>query len=596
MTEKKAENKNQKKKQLLGNFVLIVACIIAVNILADVFYFRLDLTKEKRYTLTPATKELLKNVDEEIFLNVFLDGPLPVDYKKLKTAVRDMLHEFRIASNGAIQFQFDDILADKTIQEKRDILAQLYKEEVQIEQVEVDPDQVAEEKYVIPAAKVFYKSQEYALNLLKREFGKPLEQEINESIELLEYEIANVIRKCVTGKKVKLVFLEGHGELDYLETADISKALTGFYEVERMNLNIDDTACTNLFSRRISADPENAASILINGLIRKLQTYEGVIVAKPRTSFKEVEKFILDQYIMGGGKVIWLVESLIAEMDSVAKYGQIYTANHDHNLGDMLFHYGVKVKPTLVQDIQCHGIPAINQATNRPGFFPWIFYPLFNPASNHPIIRNLESIWGQFCSSLDTTSRATLKKTVLLRSSKNSRLVHNPAFISLDILKTPPDPRNFANPHQISAVLIEGSFKSPFEHRNGIKRNIDFPYKANIEDNAMIIIGDGDIIRNQFSADKSQIYPLGYDKYASNHFKRPIVFANKKFFLNCVDFLCDKTNIIDIRSKEVVLRLLDKQKIKNEKRKWIAINTIFPIAIIVIFGLINEWYRRRRWS
>lgn len=588
-------SKLNSNRQQLTNLFLVFAVLIAINVLGDVFFFRLDLTKEKRYTLTPATKELLKNVDDEIFLNVFLDGPLPIEYKKLKNSVRDLLHEFRIASNGAIQFQFEDILTGKNIQEKRDILSQLYKEEIQIEQVEVAPDQVAEEKYVIPAAKAFYKSQEYPLNFLKRDFGKPLEQEINESIELLEYEIANLIRKCVAGKKVKLLFVEGHGELNYLETADITKELQGFYEVERMNLNIEDTACTNLFSRKIQADPENAASILVNGLIRQLQNYEGIIIAKPTKPFREVEKFILDQYIMNGGKVIWLVESLIAEMDSVAKYGKIYTANHDHNLGDMLFHYGVKIKPTLVQDIQCNGIPAINQATNRPGFFPWVFYPLFNPAGNHPIIRNLESIWGQYCSTLDTTSRTTLKKTVLLKSSENSRIAHNPVLISLDMLKYKPDPKNFVNPHQMSAVLIEGSFKSPFEHRNAIKRGIDFKFQPNIEQNAMIVIGDGDIIRNQISADKSQIYPLGYDKYASSHFKRPITFANKKFFLNCVDFLCDKSNIIDIRSKEVVLRLLNKEKIKSEKRKWVAINTTIPIIMIVIFGLFNEWYRRRRW-
>jgi ABC-2 type transport system permease protein len=282
-------------------------------------------------------------------------------------------------------------------------------------------------------------------------------------------------------------------------------------------------------------------------------------------------------------------------MDSVAKYGQVMTVNHSHNLDDILFQYGVKVKPNLVQDIQCHGIPAINQQTNRPGFWPWIFYPLFSAVDDNPVSRNLENVWGRYCSTLDTTSRKTLKKTVLLRSSPQSRVAANPVLISLDILKNRQNPSNFMNGNQISAVLVDGEFISPFRYRDGVKRSFDLPFTESIEQNAMIVIGDGDLIRNQVSSD-GRVYPLGYDKFASKQFSAPVEFANKKFFLNCVDYLCDENNLIEVRSKEVVLRLLNKSKIKNEKLFWQSFNMILPILLILIFGFVNTFYRKRRWA
>ena len=335
-------------------------------------------------------------------------------------------------------------------------------------------------------------------------------------------------------------------------------------------------------------------TVLVEGLIRKLSEYDGVIVAKPTTEFTEPEKFVLDQYVMNGGKIIFLVENLIAEMDSVAKYGQVATSNHKHNLDDLLFHYGVKVQPTLIQDLQCHGIPAINQQNNRPGFWPWMYYPLFNAVDDNPVSKNLENIWGRYCSTLDTTARKSLRKTVLLRSSQRSRIAANPVLISLDMLKTKPNPANFTNGNKIAAVLVEGEFTSPFRYREGVKRAFDIKYKEGVMNNAMIVIGDGDLIRNQVHSD-GRVYPLGYDKYGSEYAGINKEFANKKFFLNCVDFLCDESNLIEVRSKEVVLRLLDKERVKQEKVYWRTLNMVLPILLVLIFGLVNAWYRKRRW-
>ena len=585
-----------KEKNVMGKIILGALIICVFNFIANEFYFRIDLTKEKRFTLSTSSKNLLKKLDDDLYITVFLDGDLPIEYKQLQSATRDILNEYRLASDGRIKFDFEDILTGKDIKEKESILKEVFQKGLQIEQPELRPDEAPTEKYILPSGIVFYKGKEYPINLLKRQFGKSLEVEINSSIELLEYEIGTAIRKGLSGKSIKLAFSAGHGELSSLQTADIANSLSEFYSLDRINLNLRDSNCYKIFASDVENNPQKPVfSVLVEGLINKLKSYKGLIVAKPVIEFTEPEKYILDQYVMNGGKVIFLVENLLAEMDSVAKYGQTMTVNHGHNLDDILFQYGVKIKPNLVQDIQCHGIPAINQQTNRPGFWPWIFYPLFSAVDDNPVSRNLENVWGRYCSTIDTTARKTLKKTVLLRSSAQSRVAANPVLISLDILKNKQDPSNFRNGNQISAVLVEGEFISPFRYRDGVKRSFDLPFSESIAQNSMIVIGDGDLIRNQVSSD-GKVYPLGYDKFASKQFSAPVEFANKKFFLNCVDYLCDDNNLIEVRSKEVILRLLDKGKIKKDKLFWQSLNMILPIFMIMIFGFLNAFYRRKRWA
>lgn len=585
-----------KDKNVMGKIILSALIICVFNFIANEFYFRIDLTKEKRFTLSASSKNLLKKLDDDLYITVFLDGDLPIEYKQLQSATRDILNEYRLASDGRIKFDFEDILAGKDIKEKESILKEVFQKGLQIEQPELRPDEAPTEKYILPSGIVFYKGKEYPINLLKRQFGKSLEVEMNSSIELLEYEIGTAIRKGLSGKSIKLAFSAGHGELSSIQTADIANSLSEFYSLDRINLNLKDSNCYKIFASDVANNPQKPVfSVLVEGLINKLKSYKCLIVAKPVIEFTEPEKYILDQYVMNGGKVIFLVENLLAEMDSVAKYGQIMTVNHEHNLDDILFQYGVKIKPNLVQDIQCHGIPAINQQTNRPGFWPWIFYPLFSAVDDNPVSRNLENVWGRYCSTIDTTARKTLKKTVLLRSSAQSRVAANPVLISLDILKNKQDPSNFRNGNQISAVLVEGEFVSPFRYRDGVKRSFDLPFSESIAQNSMIVIGDGDLIRNQVSSD-GKVYPLGYDKFASMQFSAPVEFANKKFFLNCVDYLCDDNNLIEVRSKEVLLRLLDKGKIKKDKLFWQILNMILPIFMIMIFGLLNAFYRRKRWA
>jgi len=462
----------------------------------------------------------------------------------------------------------------------------------------LDADELAGEKYIIPGALVYYNGKEYPLNLFKREFGKPLEEEINGSIELLEYEMANVIRKCVAKKQIKVAFTEGHGELEVMQIADAVKSLEEYYTVHRLNINLRDTNATKPFWGAMARDTSNSGAILFNGLLNMMLDYSALIIPKPRTKFLDEELLILDQYVMRGGKLIWLIDPLVAEMDSLNKTGAYVATDRDLNLDDLLFRYGARVNRDLVQDLNCHGIPIIaRQGSGKPNFRPWVYYPILAPSSEHSIVRNLTSIWSRFGSSIDTTGTGRLtKKTVLLKSSETSRLANNPVQISLGLVASPLPPEVFRKSAIPMAVLIEGLFRSPFSKRRAVKRNSPIELIDSIRQNSMIVIGDGDLIRNQLNKERGEIYPLGYDKYASQTFGQPVQFANKKFFLNCIDYLCDDSGLIEVRNKKIVLRLLDKVRVKTERLKWQIINMIIPIVIIILFGIGNTVYRRRKYT
>lgn len=580
----------------LTNFILLLLAIVAVNLLSERFYDRIDLTREGRFTLSETSKEMAKELDDAVYFHIFLEGDFPSEYRRLRKATQDMLNEFRRLSGNEVEYKFEDMLSGKDVQEKEDILRQLSGKGLLVTQPEMDVDEVAGEKYIIPGGLVFYKGKEYPVNFLKREYGKSQEEVINGSIELLEYEIANVLRKCLAGKTSKIAFTEGHGELGVMEIADIVKSLEEYYTVHRVPLNLLDSNTTKPFWNEIARDTANSGAILFNGLLGGLLEYEALVIAKPIYEFMEQELLLLDQYVMNGGKLIWMVDPMVAEMDSIdANSGTFVAYDRQINLDDMLFRYGVRLNPDLLQDLNSHGIPVINRrGGTRPGFQPWIFYPLAVMDSEHPIARNLDNMWLRFASSIDTLGREN-RKTVLLHTSENSRTMPNPVRVSLNLLAKRPAPELFRERNIPVGVLLEGQFTSPFAKRRAVKRNAPVKLKDTITNNAMIVISDGDFVRNQVNPERGEIYPLGYDRFASQAFGQPIQFANKNFFINCIDYLCDKSGLIDVRSKKVELRLLDKVKVKKERFKWQLVNMVLPVVLIILFGVGNGFYRRRKY-
>ena len=357
-----------KRKQRFS-ILLLFSLVIIANLLGRSFFTRIDLTQEKRFTLSNTTKELIDSLQDVAYFTIYLDGDFPKQYQHLKNAISDLLYTMRLESRGKVDFQFQDVLSTANAKEKEDILKQFSEKGLLIVRPEIDDNQSISNNFIIPSGLIFYQNTEYPINFLKRKFGTSIQEEINISIEQIEYEIDNILRLLVAQNAPKIAFLEGHGELKPEEIIDIKSELSKFYSVSRVNLNLNDTQALKPLAKQIG-DSENAELAIIEEMLKYMSQFEGLIIAKPRKRFLELEKFLLDQYIMQGGKVIFLVESLIAEMDSVQKYSQITTADYDLNLDDLLFRFGVRINPNLIQDLNCHGIPVVmKRAGNRPQIF-----------------------------------------------------------------------------------------------------------------------------------------------------------------------------------------------------------------------------------
>lgn len=556
------------KKAAYLQTVIIIGIIILLNIIFQNYFFRLDLTKDKRYKLGSPTKELMKKLDDKVYIKVYLDGELPAGFRKLREATRQLLEEIRFYSGKKIEFTFIDPLKAKNAEDQENIYRQLIQEGIEPVQLEVRSEENTSEKIIFPGAVVYYKEKSSPVKLLHQQIGVAPEQVLHNSITALEFNFVNTIRKLSQAQKPSIAFIQGHGELDEKYTADIFSTLSEYYHVERIDL------------------PRYK--------VEKLDQFDLIIIAKPDSFFTDLEKYKIDQYVVKGGKVIWLVETLRAELDSLSQSGVTSTMDIDLNLNDMFFKYGVRLNYNLVQDIQCHLIPLIlNQGTPQRDFRPWIYYPVVFPQNTHPIVNKLNAVLFQFANSIDTVGNKNLKKTVLLTSSPQSRLVYHPVLISLEETRNKPDLNNFNKGPQILAVLVEGKFTSIFKNRISPETILSGEYGNFIAEGKptkMIFISDGDIISNQVSRVRDQIFPLGYDRFTNQNF------GNKNFILNAVDFLLDDTGILMLRTKDYKLRLLDKAKIKRDKLYWQFINLILPILIIVVTGISFNFFRKYKYG
>lgn len=553
-----------------SRLLLALGMIVLINVLSQQLFFRLDLTKEKRYTLSASSERLASKLNDVLYIKVYLEGEFPAGFKRLRNSTRELLDEYRIVSGGKIEYEFIDPFEGKTTEQINEIVQQLGEKGLYPTNVQIKQDDEMSQKLIVPGATFAYKGKEYPLNLLKNQFGADPEQTINQSLELLEYQISNVLRKCTIEEKKKIAFLTGNGELQGKEVADFARELAEYYELGRINLH--------------------------DFPVEKLTEFDGMIIAKPDSFFTEYDKFKIDQYIMHGGKVIWLIDALFANMDSTRNSaGEFMTYNYDLNLDDMLFRYGVRINPVLVQDLQSNYIPILNNFPGAPAqtkMLPWLFYPVMGSSSNHPIVKNLDYVWGQFTNTLDTVGARQLNKTVLLHTSLYSRTVSNPARVNINMARLNPNPELFNRANMPVAVLLEGGFESVFKYRykGGNDSSLKaLQYKEKTDSNSMIVIADGDIIRNQVSKE-GQVYPLGFDKYSKQ------TFGNKNFMVNCVDYLCDESGLIEVRMKEIKLRLLDRAKLKSEKLKWQLINMVIPVLLLVLFGGWHAWWRKRKYT
>jgi len=486
MSSKKRNIKRYNLTQIIFGIIIIVL----LNIIGSYIHSRFDLTSEKRYSLSDATKLMLNNIDDIVYFRIYLEGDdFPAGFKRLRNETKEMLDEFR-AYNNLIQYEFINPSESTNAKERNDTYKLLIERGLQPTDLQIKTNEGQSQKIIFPNALVTYKSRELPLELLRTQMGFPPEAVLNNSIQSLEFNIASIIKKLSTIKKSKIAFIKGHGELTYKETADITAALSKDFVVERIEIK----GQLNSLTERSPLDSVNLS-------IRN--KFDAIIIAKPKTSFSDKDKFIIDQFVMRGGKVLWLIDPVLASMDSIQKSGFAISINYDLNLEDQLFNYGVRLKNNLIMDINALHIPVrTGQIGNQPqmDFFPWYFFPILTPLSNHPIVNNLNAISTNFISSIDTVEVKNVDKTILLKTSSYSRIVSSPAMISLSILQKTPDQRMYQTPGQPVAVLLEGEFESVFKNRipPTIANDDEIGFKEKSKPTKMIVISDGDIIRNQF--------------------------------------------------------------------------------------------------
>lgn len=559
----KASNKLNLKTLGITIFILIV-----LNVLGSLFFHRFDLTKDKRYTLSPTSLQIVKQVKNPLSIKIYMQGELPADFRRLQLETKQLLEEFQ-AYNSNIVFEFVNPMEDG--EDNMEVVKSLYQKGLTPINITVDDKGKQSQEMVFPWAVAVYNNKEVNIPLLKNIMGASTTQKVIGSIQHLEYSIADAINKITKDRQKKVAIIKGNGELSEIHIGKLLRQIKESYYIGPFTLD------------SVAKDP--------NGTLDALEKYDLAIISKPTEKFSDEEKQVLDQFIMNGGKTLWLVDQVAADMDSLYNQaGATLAYPRDLNLNDMFFKYGFRINPDLVKDE--NGSP-IKLATGEQGSatqyqdFIWKFAPLVQPSSQHPIVKNLGGIKFDFASPIDTLKNG-IKKTVLLQSSQYSKTIGTPSEINLNIVTEKTTPADYINKGNINlSVLLEGSFHSAFENRVLPFKESSFQAKG--KPTKMIVVADGDIARNQLDKNMMPV-ELGYDQRTGN------LYDNKDFMMNCVNYLLDDTGLINIRSKDVELPLLDKEKVYENYTTTQFITIGLPILILLVFGLVFTFIRKKKYS
>ena len=562
----------------LGAAVLIV---LFVNIIGYYLFGRVDLTSEKRYTLSKSTKNLLKTVDEPVLYRVYLEGEFPADFKRLQNETKEMLNQFR-AYNKNVQYEFVNPNNFENQQERQVFYQKLARKGIQPTQIQVSAPDGVKTQVLIPAADVIYKGNEVSVQLLQSQKYVDQSQLLNNSVQNLEYVLSSAIRALSHGERSSVAFLRGHGEMPLPNLSDMIETLYEYYNLDTVRI---DGNINSLTMRSVDAKDSNVYHFH--------NKYDLIIIAKPTKPFDDQDLYILDQYVMYGGHLLWLVDALDADLDSLENSGQAVATRLPLNIEEMLFTYGARINPDLIMDIRCRPIPMRVGMVGQQAqiqFQPWLYFPEIVPLSEHPVVRNLDLIKTDFVSSIDPIDN-DVRKTVLLATSEYARVKNAPAIYDLNEAKIEPDRRLFNRSSIPVALLMEGQFKSMFRSRL-VPSFTELPqmgYREEGDSTSMIVISDGDIIKNRFNYKDATGYPLGYDFYTET------MYANKVLLLNCVDYLVGEHGAITTRSRDIKIRKLNVMKVKEERLKYQLINVLLPVGLILVGGLAVVLIRRKQY-
>lgn len=577
------------KTQSLIELAVALVAVVIINSLASFYYKRFDLTAEKRYTLSETSRKLAGKIQEKLYFKLYLDGEMSSKFKQLRSEIRDMAFEFREASGNKIEIEIVNPLAGKTQREVGQILNDFAERGLEPKRdIDTDEGDQTKIKYLVPGAEFIYKGKTIPANFFEFDVSNDVQTNINRAIDNIEYEMANALRKCITEKKKNIVMADGNGEMLDERIASFAKELSTFYSVESLNLNVTDPDAGRPFLEQMNAKPDSADLILLNGLQRRLNTADLLMVVKPLKDYSQAEMYLIDQFMMKGGKVIFMIDPVWIEIDSFSYHSSVMAIDRNlENINTALFNYGVGLNNNLVMDRYCNRIPGPEQGGNRV-LVDFPYFPLFRSKGlENKIVKNLGAVKSQFPASLKIKQREGITATPLLVTSPYTKSATAPAVVDIPStlygMMKPEFAKTFNSGIQVCGVLLEGLFNSPFRYQ---KKNTSLKFLES-GNTKMIVIADGDMVRNH--ADRKRIYETGYDLYNG------ITFANKKFMLNCVDYLIDDNGLIEIRGRETNLRLLDQVKAKEEKSMWQLINMVIPVCSVIIFGVLNYIVRRRRY-
>jgi gliding-associated putative ABC transporter substrate-binding component GldG len=556
------------KSKNLQKLSLTIGFVIMINLLGSQFFHRFDLTQDKRYTLSETSLTILKNVQEPLYIDVYLEGDFPGEFKKLQTETQQLLQEFK-AKNSNIIFQFTNPLdnGDKNLGKAKELAGK----GLTPISITVDDKGKQSQSMVFPWAIARYNGKEIKIQLLKNMLGASTADKVVSSVQHLEYAFANAINTVSNQKQKKIAVILGNGELHQLEIADFLKTVKENYFIAPFTL---DSVATNAIKTA-----------------KDLKGYDLAIIAKPQEKFTDKEKQVLDQFIVNGGKTLWLLDNVHAEMDDLKQTGTTMAFNSDLDLNDLFFKYGLRISPDLVKDEQC--IPIMLESGNegsetQKNEYFWKFSPFIYTESSHPIVKNVDGIKFEFANPIELLKN-NIQKTILLRSSSFSKTVGTPVQINLNMVQEKSDKSDYLNKGNIPvAVLLEGKFASVYQNRVLPFDDNSFVNQST-KNNKMIVVSDGDVIKNQIDKEGNPL-ELGFDKWTKN------VYGNKEFIMNCVNYLLDDNGLINIRSKEVNIPLLDKEKVYENYTQNQVIAVGLPLVLVVVFGFVFTYLRKRKYA
>ena len=549
--------------------IIIIASIILILVLSYFFFFRIDLTSDKRYSISEQSKNLMTNVEEPIRITIYLDGDLNPGFQRLKKSTLEMIEELSVYTNKKPIIEFTNPSNAENQEQREKKYAEMETDGFTPTAVyEHDKEGKAIQKIIFPWLEMTYKTRKVQVCLLKNIRGNSGDENLNISIENLEFEITDGIRQLVNTEVKKIAYIEGHGELTESQTKDVDKSLCQYFQIDRGVL---------------WGNPDI------------LRNYKVVIIARPTKAFSESDKFIIDQYIMNGGRVLWLIDGVRISRENLSTIGISPVIEQDLNLNDQLFRYGIRINPVLLQDVQCASVPVnVAPAGTNPEFQPMPFYfaPLLLTSPEHPVTRNITEVRSEFCSGIDFVGdNKHAKYELLLATSDNTHILAAPTNIELSQKIKPGDKSYFNVGYVPVSVAMEGNFESVFANRmvpKGLPSN--YPIIKRSMNTRQIVVASGGIIRNEISLKDSTTIPLGFDRYMNQQF------GNKDFIQNAVLYLADDDGWMQLRNREMKLRLLNKRLVNDEKLLWQVVNVLTPLILLLIFGIVYQIIRKRKYT